>query len=159
MNTRKTIRICASGLCSAWILTGCGPTSSPDVAGPSAPPPIAVPGNVSIDPSRTPTPEARQRHVAFLNQIRQADPNFKVIDKAILNEQNELGLILDRNVPMDSIPALMKTMLTKMAEEFPNQDLNVIAYTPSNPPHKIGTAHLNARTRDMTYTPVAVPDR
>jgi hypothetical protein len=29
----------------------------------------------------------------------------------------------------------------------------VLAYAPSKPPRKLGTARLNARTRDMTYTP------
>ncbi len=88
-----------------------------------------------------------------MNRIRQADPQFKTIDRALLNGQNELGLILDRSVPMDSIPALMRTMLVQMAKEFPGQDLTVDAYAPSTPPMKIGTAHLDARTRDMTYTP------
>ncbi len=95
----------------------------------------------------------RQRQAEFLNRIRQADPQFKTIDRAVLNEQNELGLILDRSVAMDSLPALMRTMLAQLAKEFPQQDLTVVAYAPSNPPMKIGTAHLNAQTRDMTYTP------
>jgi hypothetical protein len=98
-------------------------------------------------------PDLKQRQVAFLNRIRDADPQGRTIDRAMLNEQNELGLILDRSVEMDKIPALMRTMLAQMAKEFPGEDLTVLAYTPSNPPHKIGTARLNARTRDMTYTP------
>jgi hypothetical protein len=40
-----------------------------------------------------------------------------------------------------------------MAKEFPGEDLTVLAYTPSSPPRKIGSARLNAGTRDMTYTP------
>jgi hypothetical protein len=40
----------------------------------------------------------------------------------------------------------------QMAHEFPGQDLTVLACTPSNPPHKIGTTRFNARTRYMTYT-------
>ena len=91
--------------------------------------------------------------MAFLNRIRKADPKGATIDRALLNEQNELGLILDRSVEMNSIPPLMKTMLTQMAGEFPGEDLTVIAYTPSDPPRKIGTAHLDAQSRDMTYTP------
>jgi hypothetical protein len=91
--------------------------------------------------------------MAFLNRIREADPQGRTIDRALINEQNELGLILDRSVEMDKIPALMRTMLTQMAREFPGEDLTVLAYTPSSPPRKIGTAHLDARTRDMTYTP------
>jgi len=98
-------------------------------------------------------PELKQRQIAFLNRIRDADPQGRTIDRALLNEQNELGLILDRSVQMDKIPALMRTMLTQMAKEFPGENLTVLAYTPSNPPHKIGTAHLNAQTREMTYTP------
>lgn len=89
----------------------------------------------------------------FLNRIRAADPQKHTIDRAMLNAQNELGLILDRSVEMDKVPALMKSMLMQMAKEFPGEDLTVIAYTPSEPPHKIGTARLNAGTRDMTYTP------
>lgn len=94
-----------------------------------------------------------KRQIAFLNRLREADPQQRTIDRALLNEQNELGLILDRSVEMDKIPALMRTMLGQMAREFPAQDLTVIAYAPSTPPRKIGTARLNARTRDMTYTP------
>jgi hypothetical protein len=95
----------------------------------------------------------KQRQLAFLNRIREADPQQRTIDRALLNDQNELGLILDRSVEMEKIPALMKAMLTQMASEFPDRDLTVLAYAPSNPPRKIGTAHLNARTRDMTYVP------
>ena len=36
-------------------------------------------------------------------------------------------------------------MLTQMAREFPAQDLIVIAYTPSNPPLKVGIARLDSR--------------
>ena len=71
----------------------------------------------------------------------------------MFNDQNDLGLILNRSVELDKIPALMRSMLAQMAHEFPGQDLTVLAYTPSNPPRKIGTARFNARTRDMTYTP------
>ena len=95
----------------------------------------------------------RQRQIAFLNRIRDADPQNRVVDRAMLNEQNELGLILDRSVELNRIPDLMRTMLTQMAREFPRQDLTVIAYTPSNPPRKVGTAYLNSRTREMNYVP------
>ena len=47
----------------------------------------------------------------------------------------------------------MRTLLTQMAREFPEQDLTVIAYTPSNPPLKVGTAHLDSRTKEMNYLP------
>ena len=94
----------------------------------------------------------RQKQMDFLNRIREADPQFRTIDKALLNAENELGLILDRSVDMDTIPQLMKAMLTQMAKEFPGEDLTVFAYAPSDPPMKIGTGRLNAQTRDMTYT-------
>ena len=99
------------------------------------------------------TDNLKQRQADFLNRIREADPQYRTIDRAVLNGKNELGLILDRSVEMDKVPDLMRTVLTQMAREFPGQDLTVIAYTPSNPPHKIGTARLNAQTRDLSYTP------
>ena len=118
-------------------------------------PPSSVPNETN---SRTTLPavgeqDLKQRQIAFLNRIREADPQGRTIDRALLNEQNELGLILDRSVEMDKIPALMRSVLTQMAKEFPGEDLTVLAYTPSSPPRKIGTARLTARTRDMTYTP------
>jgi hypothetical protein len=95
----------------------------------------------------------KQRQIAFLNRIRKTDPQHLTIERALFNDKNELGLILNRSVELDKISALMRSILGQMAREFPGQDLTVLAYTPSNPPRKIGTARLNARTRDMTYTP------
>ena len=97
--------------------------------------------------------DLKQRQIAFLNRIRKADPQHQSIERAVFNEQNELGLILNRSVELDKIPALMRSMLVQMARAFPGRDLTILAYTPSNPPRKIGTARLNARTRDMSYTP------
>ena len=140
-------------------LAACGPSSPAPTTrqAPPATPPTFAEARREVPPANNgPNAESgsqRQRQADFLNRIRQADPQFKTIDRAVLNGQNELGLILDRSVPMDSIPPLMRTMLAQLAREFPGQDLTVMAYAPSNPPMKIGTAHLNAQTRDMTYTP------
>lgn len=128
------------------------------VAGCDSPPPSVLPPAVpSVERSRAAQPDNQRdfkdRQMAFLNRLRQADPQARTIERALLNEQNELGLILDRTVEMDKISALMRTMLTEMAREFPGEDLTVIAYTPSTTPRKIGTARLDVRTRDMTYTP------
>ena len=131
-----------ASLALAAISAGCG--------GPVAPPEVQA----SAPNSTTHlVPQSnREKQAAFLNQIRSADPDARTIDRALINEQNELGLILDRTVELETIPALMRLMLTKMAAQFPGEDLTVLAYTPSNPPRKVGTARLNARTRDMSYT-------
>jgi len=130
---------------SLLFVGACSPRSEPAVSPPQA----------QQSPASQPItgPEFKQRQIAFLNRIRDADPQQRVIDRAMLNEQNELGIILDGNVGMDRIPDLMRMMLTEMAREFPGQDLTVLAYTPSNPPRKIGTAHLDGRTREMNYVP------
>jgi hypothetical protein len=129
-----------------WLLASCD-VQQP-VSSTNAPP---------VEQNRVAQPDARsnfkQRQLAFLNRIREADPQQRTIERAMLNEQNELGIILDGNVGMDRIPDLMRMMLTEMAREFPGQDLTVLAYTPSNPPRKIGTAHLDGRTREMNYVP------
>jgi hypothetical protein len=95
----------------------------------------------------------RQRQGAFLHRLRQADPRSQTIEKAVLNEDNELGIMLTRQVEMEAVRPLMKTLLTQMAKAFPGQNLTIIAYAPSEPPIKMGTARLQARTRRMTYTP------
>src|ERR671924_188156 len=109
------------------------------------------------DGDRPAVRELRQRQVAFLHRLRQADPRYQTIEKAVLNEDNELGVILNRHVDMEAVRPLMKTLLTQMAKAFPGHNLTVIAYAPSEPPMKIGTARLNARTRQMTYTPAVAP--
>jgi hypothetical protein len=130
---------------SLLLVAACSPRSKPAVSPPQA----------QQSPASQPItgPEFKQRQIAFLNRIRDADPQQRVIDRAMLNEQNELGLILDRSVEMNRIPDLMRTLLTQMAREFPEQDLTVIAYTPSSPPQKVGTAHLYSRTKEMNYLP------
>jgi hypothetical protein len=129
-----------------WLLASCDVRQS--VSSSNAP---------TAEQNRVAQPDARQdfkqKQLEFLNRIREADPQQRTIDRAMLNEQNELGLILDGNVGMDRIPDLMRMMLTEMAREFPGQDLTVLAYAPSNPPRKIGTAHLDGRTREMRYVP------
>ena len=117
--------------------------------------PAVSPPQAQQSPASQPItgPEFKQRQIAFLNRIRDADPQQRVIDRAMLNQQNELGLILDRSVEMNRIPDLMRALLTQMAREFPEQDLTVIVYAPSSPPQKVGTAHLDSRTKEMNYLP------
>ncbi len=104
----------------------------------------------------TPTPAAPTGVLAAaFPSSSPSQPEQRAVDRALVrigfNEENELGLIMDRSVEMERIPALMCTMLGQMEREFPAQNLTVIAYAPSAPPRKIGTARLNAQTRDMTY--------
>jgi hypothetical protein len=101
------------------------------------------------------TANIEERRADLLNRIRSADPQQATIQRALINERNELGLVLNRQTNLDDVPKLMKTMLAELDRSFPGQDHTVVAYTPTNPPRTIGTARLNARTRDMTYTPAS----
>lgn len=146
----KVLAVPVAGL--TWVLVGCGPASNEQ---------DARPANASESAVRAPGTSVREtsveaRRAALLNRIRAADPQKATIERALINENNELGLILSRQTNLDDVSRLMKAMLTQMAEEFPNQDLTVIAYTPTEPPRTIGTGRLNARTREMTYEPVSV---
>lgn len=111
-----------------------------------------------LSPAREPEPVAaietqKAKQVQFLKKIRASDPEKRTIESAVFNGSNELGLVLGRNVPMKAIPPLTKSMLTELAKEFPGQDLSVLTYAPTSPPIKVGTGRLNAKTREMTYTP------
>jgi hypothetical protein len=99
------------------------------------------------------TKTLQDRRAQFLNRIRSADPDNKTIERALLNENNELGLVLAKETNMDDVPKLLKAMLAQLDQAFPGQNHTVIAYAPTSPPKKIGTARLDARTRDMTYQP------
>ncbi len=135
-------------LCGALGIVGSG-SQAASLKDLFAPPDAGQPPNAAAPGAQG---ELR-RQIAFLNRLRKADPDRRTFERAVFNEQNELGLILSRTVELDKISALMRSILTQMARTFPGQDLTVLAYAPSNPPRKIGTGRLNARTRDMTYTP------
>jgi hypothetical protein len=131
---RHLVGCCSLGLvllCPVWRPQGAVPVGWYGLA------PVQAQG-------RATSSELRQRQVAFLHRLRQADPRYQTIEKAV---------ILNRQVEMEAVRPLMKTLLTQMAKAFPGQNLTVIAYAPSEPPMKIGTARLNARTRQMTFTP------
>jgi hypothetical protein len=141
LKLRRNIRSGSFGALVAASLASC------DVAPPE------TTGKASELPPQLIERQPTQRQVKFLNRLRAADPEKRTIQRAVLNETNELGLILNREVPLDKIPDLMRSMLTEMAGEFPGQNLTALAYAPTEPPRKIGTARLNAQTRDMSYTP------
>src|SRR4051794_20693970 len=107
------------------VFSGCGQPNSSEPRG-TAPPPVQQERGYGQSTSRNTS--GRQQQAVFLNELRQADPSHQTIEKAMLNENNELALILNRNVDTDQIPALMRSVLTRMAREFPGQDLTVIAY-------------------------------
>jgi hypothetical protein len=157
----------AAGICSLF-LAACGPQGgapqsevgygSGSAQERSAEPPVGT----RIDPSGRTDPYAETRTVsrndearkaAFLNRLRESDPQYRTIERAVMNEQHELGLVLNRSVAMDDIPKLMRAVLRQMAAQFPGEDLTVIAYAPSEPPIKIGTGRLDARSKEMTWTP------
>jgi len=133
--------------CAIWIGLSACDASSPSAA------PLSGSFEQRVAANQSDQGTLKQRQAAFLIRIRKADPERRTIERAVFNDRNDLGLILNRGVELDKIPALMRSMLTQMARAFPGQDLTVLAYSPSNPPRKIGTAQFNALTRDMTYTP------
>jgi hypothetical protein len=137
-----------AGICCVWVVLVCAGWC-PNIAesfGEQSPSVIEARG-------AGPAGELRQRQVAFLHRVRHADPRHETIEQAVFNAHTELGVILNRHVNMDDVRPLMRTLLTQMAQDFPGHDLTVIAYAPSEPPMQIGTARLDVRTREMTYTP------
>lgn len=135
--------------CCVALLCGCGPAAVDTPQG-AAPPPADYQTDRGSGAGR-PTSQ-REQQAAFLQRVRSSDPQFQTIERALFNERNELGVVLDRSVEMDAIPQLMRALLTQMAREFPGQDLTVLAYAPTQPPVRIGVARLDSRTREMTYT-------
>lgn len=106
----------------------------------------------------TPSPQRndsalQSQKMAFLHQIRGTDPNDPAFERALMNDDGDLGVILRKSVQIDHIPPLMSDLLAQMAVEFPDQDLAVIAYTDSAPPLRLGTARLDARSGETTYEP------
>jgi len=136
-----------AGVGSVLLLAGCGqpPRAAADSGRPRA-----------VETARNSSTSDRggleQRRAELLNRIRSADPQQATIQRALINENNELALILSRGTNLDDIPKLVKPMLAEMDKAFPGENHAVVAYAPTEPPRRIGTARFNAQTREMTYT-------
>jgi hypothetical protein len=99
-------------------------------------------------------PESTREQWAYLDRIRQRDPFNSSIERTLLTDQNEAGLVLSSSVTADKVPALMSEVMKEMAQKFPHQDVTLTVFAAATPPRKIGTAHLNGQTGETTYTPL-----
>ncbi len=97
-------------------------------------------------------PKATQEIWNYLNRVRQDDPFSDSIARTLVNDQNQLGLVLFSRVVPDQVPELMRKLMTELAQGFPHQDLTLVVYAESVPPHQIGEARVNGQTGEATYT-------
>ena len=98
-------------------------------------------------------PDSIQQQWTYLNRIRQSDALNTVIDRTLLDGQNQLGVVLFSSVTPDKVPDLMRTIMTEMAKEFPKANVSLNVFASATPPRKMGTAHLNGQTGEVTYVP------
>jgi hypothetical protein len=92
------------------------------------------------------------RQVIVLNRLAKQDPAHLSMDRATITDQNDVGVNLSKNVEMDKVPDLMRSIVDKLGQEFPEEDLTIAAYV-SDPPHRAGKAHRDAKTKETSYTP------
>lgn len=99
----------------------------------------------SATAGRTAPTSTRQER--FLARIQQAAAGNHVIRTARMNGDNELGVVLDKQVELNQVKPLLTTLLKEMRSEFPGHSLQVIAYAPNGRP-----------LATMRYDPAAPPD-
>ena len=117
---------------------------------------IASPGASETPPpseAAAPVPESLQQQWTYLNRIRQSDDLDSSIDRTLLTEKNELGVVLYSRVTAEQVPAVMRKVMTAMVQEFPSQDVTIVVYGASAPPHRVGIAQLDGQTGQTRYTP------
>jgi hypothetical protein len=90
------------------------------------------------------------RGAAFLTRLRYADPDYRLILIACLKE-NELNLLLSRFVTNEELPILVKGLLTQLSQQFPGENLSVVAYRPVVPLREAALARLDSRTGQVSY--------
>ena len=144
-----------AAILSVLVLNGCNKAPEP-----STPPTTSQdkPKNGEIDEQlKAALREAgdgklKVRQVIFLNRLKKQESGNPTIDRATITEKNELGLILNSSVTEDKIPDLTKSFLEKMAQEFPEDDINISVFTQSDPTRRVGKATRNAKTKETAYT-------
>jgi len=98
-------------------------------------------------------PESTQRHLTYLNRVRQTDAFNIVIASTLLDDKGQLGFVLYSRVTPDKVPGLVRQLMAEMAKQFPQEDLILSVYGAGKPPRKIGTARVDGKTEESTYTP------
>jgi hypothetical protein len=98
-------------------------------------------------------PESMQRHWTFLNRIRQDEAYSDMINRTMLNDQHEISVVLYSRVAPEGVPDLMRKVMTEMGQEFPHEDVTVAVYQFPTPPKRLGTAHVDGKTGEASYTP------
>ena len=151
------VGILITALVSLLVLAGCG--KAPEATPPQA---MVTPGptkSAELDEQlKAALREAgdgklKVREAIFLNRLKKQDPAHPIIDRAMITEQNELAVVMNNGVEADKIPDVMKSVMEKMAQEFPEDDLAVVAFAPSDPPRRVGKATRNAKTKETAFTP------
>ena len=98
-------------------------------------------------------PESTRQQFAYLDRIRQRDPFNSSIERTLLTERSELGVVLSSTVTADKVSAFMSEVMKEMAQKFPRQDVSLTVFASASPPKEIGIAHLNGQTGETTYAP------
>ena len=118
----------------------------------------AAPATPSLQPEgaerAAEVPELMQRQWTFLNRIRQDEAYSEMIARTMLNDEHEISIVLYPRVALATVPDLMRKVMTAMGQEFPHEDATVAVYQIAKPPKKIGTARLNGKTGEGSYTPL-----
>ncbi|CAN5569694.1 hypothetical protein BH20VER3_BH20VER3_22680 [soil metagenome] len=126
-------------LAASWSIAACHKASPPaETATPSVEQKRAV--------RAAQVPAAIQRHWTYLNRVRQTDEFSSKIARTLLNERNQLGIVFSSDITDDQIPDLTRKVMEGMAKEFPKEDVSVVAYGASSPPHPVGAGHVASAT-------------
>ena len=105
------------------------------------------PGKSVPSTAASPTVSPSTRQERFLARIQQAAVGNNVIRTARMNGDNELGVVLDKQVELAQVRPLLTTLLREMRTEFPGHPLQVLAYAPNGQP-----------LATMRYDPAAPPE-
>ena len=70
--------------------------------------------------------ESTRQQWAYLDRIRQRDPFNSSIERTLLTDQNEAGLVLSASVTADKVPGLIqRNVMKEMAQKFPHEDVTL----------------------------------
>jgi hypothetical protein len=116
-----------------------------------------VKNNGSFEPPKKEVRESAGANRQGSQPIAKAPRQFRLQPKKETPPRQEetevqrLEVILNPNLSMDEVPETMREIVSEMARMLPGQNLIVVAYAPSKPPRRIGTAHLDAASGEMTF--------
>ena len=98
-------------------------------------------------------PEDLRRKWIFLNRIRQDDAFNDWLNRTMLTDDNQLGIVVSSPLTAKELSSRVEQLLKRLAAPSPGETLILKAYAPGKPLRLLGTGTRHGENGAFSWTP------